>query len=195
MRRTEWLNRHQASNFMAAHRFAEVAGRPLNLALTLNLSHTTCDPSRASAAFERLRDNHFTRWLRYQSQKARKAGRPGYGPPTYTWVIEAKDGYPHVHWNLHIHPSLRKPLLKKTEAWLERAAGEIEKPFGAIHSTPITNTRGLARYCMKGIDPHQAKARHIRPEYQGTVTGKRCGVSESLGLSARRAFRAATMAA
>jgi hypothetical protein len=174
---------------MAAHRFAEAIGRPLNLAVTLNLSHTACDPEKASEAFERFRDNHFTRWLRYQSQKARKAGRPDFGPPTYTWVIEAKDGYPHVHWNLHIHPSLKKPLLAKIEKWLAKAAGEIEKPFGAVHSTAITNTNGLARYCMKGIDPYQAKAKFIRPEYQGTVIGKRCGVSESLGPSARRAFR------
>lgn len=174
---------------MAAHRFAEAVGRPLNLAVTLNLSHTTCDPDRTSEAFERLRDNHFTRWLRYQSQKASKTGKPSFGPPTYTWVIEAKNGYPHVHWNLHIHPSLKNPLLKRIEKWLQKVAGEIEKPLGAIHSIPITNTNGLAKYCMKGIDPYQAKAKFIRPEYQGAVTGKRCGVSASLGPSARKTLR------
>ena len=194
-RTTEWLNRRQATGFMAAHRFAEASGRPLNLCVTLNLSHTACDSTRASELFERIRDNHFTRWLRYQSEKARKQHRAGFGPPVYTWVIEAKDGYPHVHWNLHLHPSLQREFPQKVEKWLEKVAGEIVKPLGAVHSMKITHSNGMAKYCMKGIDPYQAKAKFIRPEAQGTVVGKRCGVSESLGPAARRAYRAVKMAA
>ncbi len=99
------MNRKAANNFLAAFRFAAQTGQPLNLFVTLNMSHTVCTPSLASAAFERLRDNHFTRWLRYRDQLARKSGRPGLGPPTYAWVIEVKDGYTHIHWCVHVRTS------------------------------------------------------------------------------------------
>jgi len=189
-RTNEYVSRRQGTNFLAAHRFAEQIGRRLNLAVTLNFSHTTCDPTCTSEAFERLRDNHFSRWLRYRSQKAQKAGRRPFGAPTHAWVIEAKDGYQHVHWNLHMPTSLEKEFLKRLPKWLEKAAGKIEMPLGVIHSQPITDF-GYSRYCMKGLEPHHAKARWVRPEAQGTVVGKRCGTSLNLGPSARKRHRTA----
>lgn len=182
VRRSHHVNRRQAETFFPAIKFAEALGRPLNLFVTINFAHTACRPEAVSAAFERLRDNHFTRWLRYVSRRG-KGG--GYGPPTYVWVLENDAGYAHIHWMVHVPAALRKRFETKVVEWVARVAGPIRCVPSAISLEEVTGSGGLGRYLMKGINPHVPKHFHVRPDPQGVVHGKRCGVSECLGPAAR----------
>jgi hypothetical protein len=184
-RQTRYIDRRQATNFLAAIRFAEQQGRPLNILVTFNLDHTTCPPERVSAAFKELRKNRFTRWLGYRAGK-----RPHYGPATYVWVIENSGGDTHVHWAVHIPTPLRAAFRAKLRDWLTDMAGVIECEPSAIHAEPIYAALVLGRYMMKGIDPRFARMNYVRPVPQGIVCGKRCGISESLGPAARKRAQA-----
>lgn len=187
------MNRKQASNFLPAPMFAEALGRPLNLFVTLNFHHTACPPEEVGAAFERLRDNHFTRWFRYHTKRVRRLRGPV--PPTYVWTIENVAGHTHVHWLVHIPPILQQAFREKLPQWLEAVAGPVTIETSAVHVEPAERPAGLSRYMMKGIDPRYAKFYRIDHEPQGVVHGKRCGVSECLGPAARARHRACAMAA
>jgi len=71
-RRTRHIGWRQARNLREAIHYADKRlvelGRPLNTFVTVNFGHTACPPEFVSATFEKLRDNHFVRWLRYEHQ-------------------------------------------------------------------------------------------------------------------------------
>src|SRR5262245_52351441 len=96
LRRTHCIGRRQVRNFMGAIQYRDTRlvelGRPLNTFVTLNFDYIDCRPEHVSAAFERLRDNHFVRWLRYE----------GAAPAHYVWVLENQGGDMHVHWVVHV---------------------------------------------------------------------------------------------
>jgi hypothetical protein len=181
LRESRHIDRRQATNFFAAIRFAERQGRLLNILVTFNLDHTTCPPEHVSAAFKKLRKDRFARWLGYRAGK-----RPQYGSATYVWVIENSGGDTHVHWAVHIPKPLRAQFKAKLRPWLTDVAGVIECEQSAIHTEPIGGARGLGKYMMKGIDRRCARMNYVRPSPQGVVCGKRCGISESLGPTARK---------
>jgi hypothetical protein len=95
LRFTHAISRRQADNIRRALRYSDTQlkalGCPLNTFVTLNFDYTDCPPAMVSKAFERLRDNHFTRWLRYQAQTA-----------YYVWVLENQGGDTHVYRLVHI---------------------------------------------------------------------------------------------
>jgi hypothetical protein len=150
-------------------------GRPLNTFVTVNFDHTDCPPEHVSAAFERLRDNHFVRWLRYEEA----------APAYYVWVLENQGGDMHVHWVVHVPSSLRKAFGTRLPKWLARVAGIIRCSESAINIKPVSKLRSLTRYLLKGMDSRYAPRYSVQHESQGLVYGKRCGVSKSLGPSAR----------
>src|ERR1700751_988288 len=118
-RRTRQISWRQARNLpeaipYAEKRLAEVA-RPLNTFVTINFGHTACPPEVVSATFEKLRDNHLVRWLRYGTSDLSH----------YVWVIENSGGNTHVHWVLHLPKSLRAAFEIKLAEWLARVAGTI----------------------------------------------------------------------
>jgi hypothetical protein len=194
VQRTRWsahVNKRQGSNFLKAVSFADEMGRPLNTFVTLNLHHTPCPPEAVSAAFERLRDNHFTRWLRHRS----KTSRGGFGPPAYVWCVENASGHTHVHWLVHVPKPLRRAFEERLPRWVEAVAGAVHSAANAIHVEPADRPSGLARYMMKGIHPGVAKFYKIDHVAQGRVQGKRCGISESLGPAAQSRWRAQRQAA
>src|SRR5262245_34087159 len=116
--RESWhINKRQAHNFAHAIEFAQDYRPDLNTLATINFNHTACPPERASAQFERLRDNHFTRWLRYHTR--------GGVPPTYVWVIENTKGYTHVHWLLHLPAHLKPAFAAKLLDWVPAVAGTV----------------------------------------------------------------------
>jgi hypothetical protein len=147
---------------------------------------TTCDPERVSLAFERLRDHHFTRWLRHL---ATRRGAPAYGPPVYAWVVEQAAGLTHVHWLVYVPPSLHLAFKAKLRPWLMKVAGMIQDEDAIdvrIADTP--DKAGL--YLAKGIHPNHAKKHGVRyTSFQGIIHGKRCGVSKSIGPAAIRRHR------
>ena len=117
LRHTRYINRRQAHNFRYAILYAETRaaaqGRQLNTFVTLNFDHTDCQPERVSKAFEKLRDNHFTRWLRYQSLTRRRDWTPAF----YVWSIENHGGDTHVHWIVHIPKPLQAAFSEKLPLW------------------------------------------------------------------------------
>ena len=182
-RRTHHIGSRQARNLREAIHYADQRlvelGRPLNTFATINSGHTACSSEIVSAAFEKLRDNHFVRWLRYETSDL----------SYYVWVIENAGGNTHVHWVLHLPKSLRAAFEIKIAEWLARVAGTITCRESAINIEPVTNLRGLGRYLMKGMDPRYAPRCGVRHIPQGLVYSKRCGISKSLGPASRTGLR------
>jgi len=178
-RRTQHIGWRQACNFREAIHYADKElvelGRPLNTFVTINFGHIACSPELVSAVFEKLRDNHFVRWLRYGTSDL----------SYYVWVIENSGGNTHVHWVLHLPKSLRAAFEIKLAEWLARVAGTITCRESAINIEPVYNLHGLGRYLLKGMDPRYAAPCGVEHVPQGVVYGKRCGVSKSLGPRAR----------
>jgi hypothetical protein len=185
-RRTHYIRSRQASAFFKAAKHAEGHVRPLNLFVTINLSHTSC-PSHLVDKAIRAVCSKFSRWLRYQSKKATDTGCPGYGPPTYARVIEAPDDLHHVHWLVHVPADLRPAFEKTLPKWVLKATDAITRPEGLINIKEVDTVMAVSRYCMKGVDPHHAKRCFVRPKPQGVVLGKRVAISRSLGPAARKA--------
>jgi hypothetical protein len=179
VRRTQHIGWRQARNFLEAIRYAGInlveLDRPLNTFATINFGHIVCSPEVVSALFEKLRDNHFVRWLRYGTSDL----------SYYVWVIENSGGNTHVHWVLHLPKSLRAAFDTKLAEWLARVAGPITCTESAIKIEPVYNLHGLGRYLLKGMDPRYAARYGVRHVPQGLVYGKRCGVSKSLGPASR----------
>jgi len=184
LRKSCHIRGRQASRFFKAAKHSRET-RPLNLFVTISLTHTAC-PARLASTVTAEICAKFGRWLRHQSRKALSAGRRGYGPPTYETVIEAPDGRHHLHWLVYVPHELR-PLFEATlPKWLSKTAGTIHAPAGAIYVEPIDTIMALSRYCMKGVDPHHARRCFVRPQDQGIVWGRRVSISRSLGPSARK---------
>lgn len=115
------------------------------------------------------------------------------GKPTYQSVIEAPGGAHHVHWFVHVPDDLRVLFERKLPTWVRKTCGAVTDD-AALHVESITDM-GIARYCMKGVEPQHASRCYVRPENQGEVFGKRVGISRSLGPRARmqeRSTRSAT---
>ena len=178
-RRTHHIGWRQARNLWEAIHYADKRlvdiGRPLNTFATINFGHIACSPEIVSAIFEKLRDNHFVRWLRYGRSELSH----------YVWVIENAGGNTHVHWVLHVPKSLQAAFGRKLEEWLARVAGPITCRERAIKIQPVPNLRGLGRYLLKGMDARYAARSGVKHVPQGLVYGKRCGVSKSLGPASR----------
>jgi len=181
---SRYISGKQATAYLQAMLHDRENGKKLNLAVTLNFSCTNSPAGSASYAMQRLVSDRFGRWFRYQSQKAIRNGKDPYGPAIYTWVAEAKAGK-HFHWCIYMPEELRKEFEKKLPRWISDTVGEIKDLDGCINIKDIYGVMGIARYCMKGISPIQAGRRHIRPEEQGIVYGKRVAISRSLGKKAR----------
>lgn len=176
------INRRAASNFFNGVAYAEKIGRPLSTFVTINFWHTDCPDEEASERFERLRDNYFCPWLQY---KRKRHPRAQIGAPTYAWSIEQDKGHTHVHWMVYLPPRLKKEFNARLEHWVEAVAGQVHVAESAIHVKTADRRPGLAAYLMKGLDKRVASQFRVRPKKQGTVHGKRCGVSRNLGPTAR----------
>ncbi len=192
MGKSHHIRSRAASRFFKATKHSEEQATPLNRLVTLNLSHTTCPEQAASAAVASLIAK-FGRWLRHQSKKIEAAGRVDFGPPAYSAVLEAPGGINHAHWLVYVPPELENLFIKTLPKWLEKTAGTIVTPVGAIDVTPIDTIMALSRYCMKGVEKHHAKRCFVRPVDQGVVWGKRVLISRSLGATARARARRVTV--
>lgn len=181
MRSRSDIDHRQVRNILRAVTFAERQGRPLNLFVTLSLGHSACSVDRASSVFERLRDNHFTKWLR---DMAHRKHEPRWLPPLYVWSIENKPGFPNVHWLVHVPATLRADFERKLCVWLTRLAGPLDNSQRPIDVRSAPKPIGAAKYLAKGIDPKYAKLYAIDAIPQGLIYGKRAGVSKALGPTA-----------
>ncbi len=175
---SQHINRKPASNMAHAVRVAEALGLPLNQLVTFNFAHTACPDELVSRQFQRLRDNHFGKWL------ARK-GRGPVRPPAYIWSVENSGGCLNVHWLVHIPQGRVGDFRAQLSSWLAAVTGEVNCAT-AIHVRHAPTPQGAVKYMSKGIDPIYAQYFYIRHIPQGRVHGKRAGISKSLGPTVRR---------
>jgi hypothetical protein len=180
---------------------AERIGLPLNNWVTINFASTSIEPWDAALAFARYRMNYFNKWAR--RLKVGKAFEP-----TYAYVFENErdgtafteigPGLPHnvhVHWRVHVPPSLQHEFECLTYQWLDAIAGTVCSA-GAVKVDVVRNSHAdavrIRAYMLKGsavqVAKHFGAATGCRP--QGAIVGRRSGTSENLGPSARRALDA-----
>lgn len=181
-RLTEAINRRTTQSAFRAFDFAASLGRPLNLYVVIHL-HEKASAS-AATLFERIR-HKYRDWL---SHKAKTMGRLGLAP-AYVYVFENPAKNPHVNWVVHIPASLQAEFQRKLPRWVERAQGQLHE--NDIHCQPIELNRAkrLAKYILKGTDSAFVEHFHLQDVHkpQGSVWGKRAGISPSLGNTARNA--------
>lgn len=190
VRQSRHIDRRQVQTLRRGLRFAGDLGRAPNLFVTLQFGMTACEPENVSSAFEKLRDHHFTRWLRHL---ATRPGAPDYGPPIYAWVVEQAANLTHVHWLVYVPPALQAAFRAKLRPWLVKVGGMILDE-DAIDVRPADTPSKAGLYLAKGIHPNHAKKHGVRyTSFQGVIHGKRCGVSKSIGPAAiRRHWEART---
>jgi len=141
-----------------------------------------CDEEAISAMFERLRDNHFTKWLR---DTARRRKRPDWMPAHYVWAIEGTHGHPNIHWLVHVPAEIKREFETKLSRWMARLAGPLNSDQRPILVQATFDATGAALYLLKGTDPRYGRKYRIKTSPQGTVRGKRAGMSKSNGPAAR----------
>lgn len=178
---TTSIKRKPAANLWHAVNHAKRIGRPLNLHVTLTLSETACPERLGSRRFRKLLEHCFARWLRGLPSSKRGHAEP----PYYVWVAECPNAHLHVHWLVHVRLSLWSEFRTLLPTWVERSVGEIFSQ-SALHIQVAPNPQGLRKYLLKGADPAYAIFCGIRHQPQGTVCGKRSGVSRSLQRTARK---------
>lgn len=152
-------------------------GVPLNVFVTINYDLSESGKDN----FDRLRNERYCRWLRHRSKQKKKVFRPH-----YTYVREGN----HVHWNVHIPDELYEEFCDLVPRWVtslepgasrKASKNHHQSPEGCVKTEPTESSLAVRRYMLKGIDPKHAGRFGIRhPEGQGTVIGKRAGVSRSL---------------
>lgn len=180
---SSYIDHRQVRNIIHAVRFAELQDRPLDTFVTINFGQTGCSLEETSKVFERLRDNHFTKWLRdYAKREARLDWLPVY----YVWIIENKPANQNVHWLVNLPQTLKRRFETKLTYWMKKLAGPLDSSQKVIHIEPADRPMGAAKYSCKGINPKYARLFRIDPVPQGIITGKRAGVSKALGPEARR---------
>lgn len=152
-------------------------GVPLNVFVTINYDLSESGKDN----FDRLRNERYCRWLRTRSKQLKKEFCPHY--------IYVREGN-HVHWNVHIPDELYAEFHDLVPRWVtslesgavrKAAKNHHQSPEGCVKTEKTKSSLAIRRYFLKGIDPKYAGRFGIRhPEGQGTVIGKRSGVSRSL---------------
>jgi hypothetical protein len=118
----------------------------------------------------------------------------------HLWTLERPLFGPlNLHILLHCPPSLANEFSSMEKGWAKRAGLPLKK--GALHRKQIpepidsgaflSSLESLGGYLLKGGDPQACNALGIHAVGQGTIYGKRCGWSQSIGKVAqeRAGFR------
>jgi hypothetical protein len=172
---SEHLRGSDADNNREAIHFARTTGTPLNRSFDINWSlfggTGIADDQRLARAQERLR--HY-------------CARRGF-PLRWVWCREISDrghGAPNTHILAHVPEG--------EEVAFDAALANAFEPEGGVNSEraifaqPAHGPMGKWRYMSKGLRREDARARDINPEPQGTIEGKRSGMTQNLNRAARR---------
>jgi hypothetical protein len=184
---TDGINTEQATNLLAAVKFAWLIDRPLNLAVNINLDLAAVDdrPQDFIGGFhQRILD-----WLRTKGEKA-----------YYIWVLEnPPQGALNAHILVYWPPRFRKGVGARLRNWLELSGGRsrarvldvkiLRQPGEDWVGRPYGRNTGdfkYVRYLLKGADSDFCRQYENVPcRNQGTIEGKRSGMSQTLGVAAR----------
>lgn len=189
-RRSDSLSLAAVENIIAAAYFAWTIGLPLNRFTTIHWQHASvADPLAATGRFLKLAGD----WLR-----SRGAGFAN------VWVREGGETKgEHVHMLLHVPADLARAFGHRQRRWL-KACG-VTRRRGVIRSRPVGRSihhadrhtmfgepyeqhleAGIG-YLIKGADHAARDGLNLsRVSDGGTLTGKRCGWSQNVGIAARR---------
>jgi hypothetical protein len=178
--RTVHVNRRVTQSGFRAFDFAHAEGRQLNTYVVINLREDVM--LGAVTAFSRIR-HKFRDWLTY---RANKSGL--HLPPVYVYVFENPTGSLHVNWAVHVPDGMQAEFRGKLEKWLTRTQGTA-RPYD-INIQPIVPSyaKYLAKYIFKGTDPAYVQHFFLQEVHapQGSVHGKRAGISQAVGIKARQ---------
>jgi hypothetical protein len=187
-RATKRLTLPQASNMMAAVRFAREIGTPLNVHATIHWVGTEVGDDPDGRLFAKVREG-FDKWLKRQ-------GIPG--GLTAIWVRERLSGgsaeVVHCHLLFHLaHPFIRGRRHLQVEGALERLIDRHGRGNFLDCTLKLTfprNPNGV--YFLKGGGPEVWRRFGVPQLWrkpQGLIQGKRCGVTENIGPAARAQHR------
>lgn len=180
-RATAHINRRVTQSIFRAFDYAKEIGTPLTLYAVINLHET---PSIAAASIFADIRHRYCDWLYYRRKK--DAGTP---KPAYIYALENPDNaHPHANWAIHIPPELEEAFRRKLPQWVARAQGYCGPHDCHVQPIHQDYAKKLAKYIVKATDPAFIAHFHLSNEAadQGTIYGKRAGVSPSLGHAVRR---------
>ena len=160
---------------------ADEMGLPLTHFVTINLTMLSCSVDEGKAAFFKLRNNRFGKWV----TRKRVASTWNASAISDTWVFENPNDKMNVHWAVHIPEGGETVFCQKMPEWLMAVTGG---PFmdGALDIRPIHDVSRLSLYMLKGASPQYTDFANIRHEPQGVIDDRRGGVSRSLNRAARK---------
>jgi len=179
------LSPADADKVLKAGHHALAAGLPFNRFTTIHWAFAgVADGLGATGQFLKLAGD----WARARGERF-----------AWVWVREGGDKGEHVHILLHLPPALAGDYYRRQRGWL-KACGATWKAK-VIYSRAVGRTLGQALgggddyranlaealdYVLKSADPAARERLGIkRREPGGELTGKRCGVSQNIGLAAR----------
>lgn len=182
---TTHINRKVTQSIFRAFDFAAALGQPLNRLIVIHLNET--EKAASTTIFEKIR-HKYRDWLTYKNKKTSARIEPMY---VYTFE-NPRNECPHVNWAVHIPDELIEEFSKKLPGWVEKVQGPITPHTIWQDAIPASHAKRIAKYMAKGTDPiylghFYLEELHEQHGPQGTVWGKRAGVSPALGESARRA--------
>ena len=181
-RATSHINRRVTQSIFRAFDYAAEIGTPLNLYVVVNLHET--DKKSAATIFADIR-HRFRDWLYY----IRRTKRDICLKPIYIYALEnPRDEHPHANWAVHIPPELEGEFRRKLPMWIKRAQGVCGIHDCDVQPINPDYAKKLAKYIVKATDPLYLAHFYLTDEAndQGTIYGKRAGVSPSLGHAVRR---------
>lgn len=176
------IRRRVTQNIFRAFDYVKASGDGFNLYAVVNLRDTA--HQSATTAFGRI-CHKYRDWLAHKSKKRGEKLHP-----RYTFSIESPNGHCHANWVLHIPADLVAEFRQKLPKWLEKVQGDAG-PFDIDVQDIVPGTeKSLAKYVLKATEPDFIDHFHLRSYAekhgnQGTVWGKRAGVSVSIGKAAR----------
>ncbi len=169
----DYLTAKQVERIFTACEKAYNQGTPLNRFITIHYDDYA-DPKRPQQ-FITLILERSRKWLEYRGL-----------PVAYLYVLEnGKYKGIHAHMLIHIPAHYQREYKKALRRWLPFEWSRtrvnvktIKYPcYGDI--SPLDGLYGVLRYMCKGIDP-KANLWSIKPIFQGTIFGRRWGVSRSI---------------
>lgn len=184
-RRSHFIPRKTASNIHHAVGLAAAINKPFTHFISINFEKAGVAPDAAHSVFQKLRDAYFGQWCR------RPGRNSGFAKctPTFAWVREAVGAHG-AHWLVHVPRGRERDFMERLPKWLRAVAGQ-EVAAEALKIGPAYKPSGAKLYMLKGIDPVYADFYGVRHIPQGVIDGKRAGVSQNLGPSAKRRMREA----